>query len=186
MSVLELLTRNWWAVALRGAVAIVFGILVLVWPGISLLALLVVFGAFALVDGIFSIVAAVRAAKGHENWGSLLLVGITGVLAAIVTWFWPGITALALAFVIGAWAIVTGILSIVAAIELRREIRGEFWLGLSGALAILFGILVFANPAEGALAIVWLLGVFAILFGVSLLALAFRIRTLARRREVTV
>lgn len=186
MRAYELLTRNWWAVALRGAVAIVFGILMLVWPGISLLALVVTFGAYALIDGIFSIVAAVRAARGHESWGTLLLIGITGVLAAVVTWFWPGITALALTFVIGAWAIITGVLAIIAAIELRREIHGEFWLGLSGALAVLFGILVFASPAAGALAIVWLIGIFAILYGASLLALSFRLRTFSRRREVTV
>lgn len=186
MRMYELLTRNWWALALRGAVAILFGLLVLIWPGISLLALVVAFGIFALLDGVFSLVAAVRAAKGHESWGTLVLVGITGILAALVTWFWPGITALALTFVIGAWAIVSGILGIVAAVELRREIKGEFWLGLSGALAVLFGILVFANPAAGALAIVWMLGVFAILFGVSLLALAFRFRSLSHREEVPV
>lgn len=186
MSVLELLARNWWAVALRGAIAVLFGVLMLVWPGLSLLVLVIAFGAFALVDGLFSIVAAVRAARGHESWGTLLLVGITGILAALVTWFWPGITVLALAFVIGAWAIISGILAIVAAVELRREMHGEFWLGLSGALAVLFGVLVFANPAAGALAIAWLLGVFAILFGVSLLVLSFRVRSLTHRREVPV
>lgn len=183
MSVLELLARNWWAVALRGAIAILFGILLLAWPGPSLLVLVITFGAFALLDGLTSITAAVRAARGHESWGSFLLVGITGILAALITWFWPGITALALGFVIGAWAIVSGILAIVAAIELRREMKGEFWLGLSGALAVLFGILVFANPAAGALAIVALLGIFAILFGVSLLVLAFRVRSLSHRLE---
>lgn len=186
MSVLELLARNWWAVAVRGLVAILFGVLLLAWPGPSLMVLVIAFGAFALLDGLFSIVAAVRAARGHENWGSLLLVGITGILAALVTWFWPGITALAFAFVIGAWAIVSGILAIVAAVELRRELKGEFWLGLSGALAILFGVLVFANPAAGALAIVVLLSTFAILYGVSLLVLAYRMRSLSHRREVPV
>lgn len=186
MSAFELLSRNWWAVAVRGAIAILFGVLLLVWPGISLLVLVVTFGAFALVDGLFSLVAAVRAAKGHESWGALLLVGITGILAALVAWFWPGITALALAFIIGAWAIVTGILAIVAAVELRREIKGEFWLGLSGLLAVVFGVLVFANPAAGALAIVFMLAIFAILYGVSLLALAFRVRSYPHQREVHV
>lgn len=186
MNVLELLARNWWALAVRGVVAILFGVLLLAWPGVSLLVLVTIFGAFALVDGVFSIVAAVRAARGHGSWGTLLLVGITGVLAALVAWSWPGITAVAIAFVIGAWAIVTGVLAIVAAVELRRVLRGEFWLGLSGLLAILFGLLVFANPIAGAVTLAWFLGVFAILFGATLLVLAFRVRSLSHRRQVTV
>jgi len=181
---METLLRNWWAVALRGALAVLFGILLLAQPAISLVFLVVVWGAWAFVDGIFSLISAVRAAKGHERWGALALVGVTGILAGVIAWVMPGLTAVALVFLIGAWAVIVGVLQIVAAVQLRKVIRGEFWLGLSGALSILFGILVFANPAAGALAVVWLIGLYAILFGITLLALGFRLRSLRQHREV--
>jgi uncharacterized membrane protein HdeD (DUF308 family) len=175
--VLPDLSRNWWLVALRGLAAIVFGVLAFVWPAITLWALVLLFGAYMLVDGIFAIVAAVRAAGREARWWLLLIEGVLGVLAGLVAAFWPGLTALALLYFIAAWAIVSGILEIAGAIRLRREIEGEWALGLSGALSLLFGVLLVVIPAPaGLLSLVWLIGAYALAFGVLLLVLAFRLR----------
>ena len=175
--VLPILSRNWWLVALRGLAAIVFGVLAFVWPAITLWALVLLFGAYMLVDGIFAIVAAVRAAGREARWWLLLIEGVLGVLAGLVAAFWPGLTALALLYFIAAWAIVSGILEIAGAIRLRREIEGEWALGLSGALSLLFGVLLVVIPAPaGLLSLVWLIGAYALAFGVLLLVLAFRLR----------
>jgi uncharacterized membrane protein HdeD (DUF308 family) len=176
-SLLPVLARNWWALALRGLAAILFGVLAFVWPGITLWALVLLFGSYMLVDGIFAIVAAVRAARREARWWLLLIEGVLGVLAGLVAFFWPGLTTLALLYFIAAWAIVTGILEIVGAIRLRQEIEGEWALGLSGALSVLFGILLVVIPAPaGLLSLVWLIGAYALAFGVLLLVLAFRVR----------
>ena len=175
--VLPILSRNWWLVALRGLAAIVFGVLAFVWPAITLWALVLLFGAYMLVDGVFAIVAAVRAAGREARWWLLLIEGVLGVLAGLVAAFWPGLTALALLYFIAAWAIVSGILEIAGAIRLRREIEGEWALGLSGALSLLFGVLLVVIPAPaGLLSLVWLIGAYALAFGVLLLVLAFRLR----------
>jgi uncharacterized membrane protein HdeD (DUF308 family) len=173
---LAMLARNWWALALRGLAAIVFGVMVFVWPEISLLVLVLWFGAYALVDGILAIVAAVRASGRQQRWGAILLEGIIGIVAGLVTLFWPGITALALVYVIAAWSILTGIFEIAAAIRLRREITGEWLLGLGGVASLLFGVLLMLYPGVGALALLWLIGAYALAFGVVLLLLAFRLR----------
>jgi len=184
--VLPVLSRNWWALALRGLAAIVFGILAFVWPGITLWALILLFGAYMLVDGVFAIVAAVRVAGEAARWWLLLVEGILGVLAGIVAFVWPGLTALALLYFVAAWAIVTGIFEIVGAIRLRREIEGEWALILGGALSVLFGVLLVAvGPGVGLLSLVWLIGVYAVAFGVLLLILAFRVRN-ERSTEATV
>jgi uncharacterized membrane protein HdeD (DUF308 family) len=176
-TVLPVLSRNWWALALRGLAAIIFGILAFVWPGITLWALILLFGAYMLVDGVFAIVAAVRVAGEAARWWLLLVEGILGVLAGIVAFVWPGLTALALLYFVAAWAIVTGIFEIVGAIRLRREIEGEWALILGGALSVLFGVLLVAvGPGVGLLSLVWLIGVYAVAFGVLLLILAFRVR----------
>jgi uncharacterized membrane protein HdeD (DUF308 family) len=176
--VLPVLSRNWWVLALRGLAAIVFGVLAFVLPGITLWALVILFGAYMLVDGIFAIVTAVRVAGREARWWLLLIEGILGVLAGLVAAFWPGLTALALLYVVAAWAIVTGILEIVGAIRLRQEIEGEWVLGLSGALQVLFGVLLVVIPAPaGLLSLVWLIGAYALAFGVLLLVLAFRVRS---------
>ena len=176
--VLPVLSRNWWMLALRGLAAIVFGVLAFVWPDITLFALVLLFGAYMLVDGIFAIVAGVRSAGREARWWLLLIEGVLGVLAGLVAAFWPGLTALALLYFIAAWAIVSGILEIVGAIRLRQEIEGEWALGLSGALSVLFGILLVVIPAPaGLLSLVWLIGAYALAFGVLLLVLAFRVRS---------
>lgn len=182
--VLPLLSRNWWALALRGLAAILFGILAFAWPGITLFVLVIFFGAYLLVDGIFAIVAAVRAAGEEARWWLLLIEGILGVVAGLVAFFWPGLTALALLYLVAAWAIVTGIMEIVGAIRLRQEIVGEWALILSGVLSFIFGVLLVVIPARaGLLSLTWLIGIYAIAFGVIMLVLAFRVRGLARSAE---
>ena len=175
--VLPVLARNWWALALRGLAAILFGVLAFAWPGISLFVLVLFFGAYMLVDGIFAIVAAVRAAGEEDRWWLLLIQGILGVLAGLVAFFWPGLTALALLYFIAAWAIVTGIMEIIAAIRLRQEVEGEWALGLSGLLSVIFGVLLAVLPAPaGLLSLVWLIAAYAVATGGLLLILAFRVR----------
>jgi uncharacterized membrane protein HdeD (DUF308 family) len=171
-----MLARNWGAIAIRGVVAILFGLLTFVVPGLTLAALVLLFGAYAFVDGIFNIIAAVRRRAGDPPWWMLLLEGIVGVAAGIVTFVLPGLTALTLLYIIAAWAIVTGVLEIVAAVRLRRQLTGEWWLMLSGVLSIVFGVFVMVVPAAGALALVLWIGAYAIVFGALLLALAFRLR----------
>lgn len=170
------LAWNWWALALRGVAAILFGILALIMPGVTLAALVLLFGAYAIVDGVFNIVAAVTGRTGPSPWWALLLAGLVSIGAGLVAFFLPGLTALTLVFLVGAWAVVRGILEILAAIRLRKEIDNEWWLGLSGALSLAFGILVMLAPAAGALAMVLWIGVYALIVGVVLVALGVRLR----------
>ena len=174
------LARNWWLIALRGAAAIVFGIITVVMPGISLAVLVLFFGAYALVDGIANIIAVLRRREGERPWWALLAEGMVSVAAGVVAFVAPGLTALALVYLIAGWAIVTGGLEIGAALRMRKEIRGEGWLILSGILSVVFGVLVMLAPAAGALAMVMFIGAYALVFGAMLLGLAFRLR---RRRE---
>ena len=173
---IEAVARNWWLLALRGVLAIIFGVLAFIWPGTTLIVLVLMFGAYALVEGIFTIILAFSDQKGKQRWWVMLIEGLVGVAAGIITFLWPGISALALLFVIAAWAIVTGILEIVAAVRLRREIEGEWLLAISGIASIIFGVLMVIWPGAGALAVIWLIGSYAIIFGVLFLFLAFRLR----------
>jgi uncharacterized membrane protein HdeD (DUF308 family) len=170
------LARNWWALALRGLFALFFGLLAFALPGITLAALVILFGAYSLVDGIFALVTAVRAAEAHERWWLFVLEGLAGVAAGVITFMWPGITALVLLFLIAWWAIVTGIFEIAAAVRLRKEIRGEWALVLGGAASVFFGLVLLFRPGVGALAVIWLIGTYAVVFGLLLLMLAFRLR----------
>lgn len=170
------LARNWWALALRGLLALLFGFLAFAWPGLTLAALVILFGAYVLVDGIFALVAAVRAAEAHERWWMFVLEGIAGVAAGLITFMWPGITGLVLLFLIAWWAIIMGVFEIGAAIRLRREMTGEWALGLGGLASVIFGLLLLFRPGAGALAVIWLIGLYAVVFGVLLLMLAFRLR----------
>jgi uncharacterized membrane protein HdeD (DUF308 family) len=173
-------THNWWALALRGLAAVIFGLLAFVWPGITLAALVFLFGAYALVDGIFAIVAGVRATKESEHWWLLLIEGALSVIAGIIAFTVPGITALFLLALIAGWAIFTGVLEIVAAIQMRKHISGEWLMVLSGLASVVFGVLLIINPGAGALAVVWIIGAYAIVFGILLIALGFRLRGLDR------
>jgi uncharacterized membrane protein HdeD (DUF308 family) len=180
---LTVYTGSWWALLLRGIVAIAFGVLAFVWPGITLTVLVLLWGAYALVDGAFSVAAGVRAHGENKRWWVLLLEGILGVAAGIVAFVIPGITALVLLLLIAAWAIVTGVFEIVAAIQMRKYIKGEWLLILAGIASVVFGVLLFINPAAGALAVVWLIGAYAIVFGILLIALSLRLHGMVRSTD---
>jgi uncharacterized membrane protein HdeD (DUF308 family) len=170
------LARNWWALLIRGIAAVVFGVLAFAWPGATIVALVILFGAYAFVDGVFAIVAAIRAAQSHERWWPFLLEGIVGIAIAAITYFEPHVTAFALYFTIAAWAFLTGILEIAAAIQLRKQIANELWLILGGVLSLLFGVLMIWQPLAGAIAIVWVIGAYAIMFGILMIGLSLRLR----------
>jgi len=171
------LARNWWALAIRGVLAIVFGVLAAVMPHVTLAVLILMFGAYAIVEGIFNVIAAVRTPRGERHWLALLVEGLVSIAAGVLAILLPHITALALLYLIAAWALVSGILAIAAAVRLRKEIEGEWWLALNGVAAIVFAVLVMIAPGAGALAVVLWIGVFAIVFGILLLVLAFRLRS---------
>lgn len=175
-----LLAHNWWTVALRGAIAILFGLAVFVWPGITLAVLVILFGIFAILGGILAL-AALRDRNTDEPWWLLLLEGLLGIAVGIITFIWPGITGLFLLYLIAAWAIVTGIVEIIAAIGLRKQIENEWLLIAAGIASLLFGILLAIRPVAGAVAILWVIGAYAIFFGVLLLVLGFRLRNWNRQ-----
>jgi uncharacterized membrane protein HdeD (DUF308 family) len=174
------LLPDWRMVAFRGVVAIAFGVLTLVWPSLTLWALVVLFGAYALVDGAVVLVGALAShlpiSGGRRAW--LALDGIVGIGVGVITFAWPDVTALALLFLIAAWAIVTGVMEIAGAIELRHTIDNEWLLGLAGVASVVFGILLLVTPGDGALVITWLIGWYALFFGVTVVSLAFRLRRL--------
>lgn len=174
---LSMLARHWWVFLVRGILAILFGAVAWIWPDLTVTVLVVLFGVYALVDGVFAIVAAITNG-GQGRWLPLVLVGLAGIAIGIMTFVWPDITAVALMIIIASWAIVIGILQIVAAIRLREVIEGEWALGLSGLIAVIFGVVMAIFPGEGAIALVWVIGIYAIFFGILLVALAFRLRGL--------
>jgi uncharacterized membrane protein HdeD (DUF308 family) len=175
----DMMTRTWWAVALRGAVAVIFGLLALIWPGITLLALVILFGAYAFTDGAFALGSAFFGENADGRSRAWLAVqGVAGIVLGLVAFFWPDVTALVLLYVIAAWAIVTGVLGVIAAIRLRKEIRGEWLMALSGVLSVVFGLLLAIWPGAGALTLVLFIGAFALLFGAVLIGLGLRLRHL--------
>ena len=172
-----ILRRNWWVLLLRGLAAIAFGVLIWFQPGISLAALVLLFGAYALADGILGVGGAIAGRKDHEYWWVMLLEGLLGIVVGVLTFIAPGVTTLVLLLYIAVWAVATGVLEIVAAIRLRKEIQGEWLLILSGLASVVFGILLMAQPGAGALALLWLIAAYAIVFGVLLVILAFKARS---------
>jgi len=173
---LNVMSRNWWHLVARGVFAVLFGLLAIALPGLTLAALVFMFGAYVLVDGGFNVYAAVVDRENNRQWWLGLLEGGVGIVAGILTFIWPGITGIVLLYVIAFWAILTGILEIMAAVQLRKEINTEWLLGLSGVLSVVFGVLLILSPGSGALAVAWLIGFYAVLFGITLIGLGFRLR----------
>jgi uncharacterized membrane protein HdeD (DUF308 family) len=177
----NLLDQNWWAIALRGLCAIIFGIIALLLPGVTIASLVLLFGAYMLVDGVLAIVAGVRAARRHERWGMLVFEGIVDLIASAIAFVAPLATVLAFIFLLAAWSMVSGVLLIVAMFRLNVT-HGRWLMGLSGVLSVIWGILLVAWPAVGAVVLTWWLGAYALVFGGALLALAFKLRS--RRHEI--
>jgi uncharacterized membrane protein HdeD (DUF308 family) len=172
------MSLNWWTLALRGVAAIVFGVLAFLWPSITLLALVLLFAAFAFIDGVLALASGIRnTSEGQGPDWFLILGGIAGIAAGAIAVAMPGITAFVLLLIIAAWAIVTGFAELAIAYRLRNEIRGEWLLAIDGVVSVVFGLLLVIFPTAGALAVVWLIAAFAIVSGVMLLALAFRLRS---------
>ena len=180
-TMLEHLSRNWGWIVLRGVAAVLFGVLAFLWPGITLAVLVIVWGAYALADGVLALIAAYRVRDRGKPFWSLVIVGLLGIAAGIVTFIWPGMTALVLLMFIAAWAVVMGIFQIIAAIRLRKEIQNEWLLGLSGVLTVLFGIIMFVAPGAGALAVIWVIAAYAIVFGILLIWLGLRLKKRSER-----
>jgi len=175
MALTTVLVRNWWALALRGLLAMLFGTAAFLLPGLTLAVLITLFGAYALIDGVLAIVAGVKAAEHHERFGSLLWRGLLGIAAGVIAFVLPGVTAVVLTLIIGVWAMVTGVLEVVAAVHLHRA-HGEWLLIVNGALSVVLGLALIVAPGLGLLTLVWVVGGYAIFFGLIMLRLAFRLR----------
>jgi uncharacterized membrane protein HdeD (DUF308 family) len=182
----DVLSRNWWVLALRGALAILFGIVLLLFPPLVIQTMVLFFGAYAFVDGIFAVWTAFQN-RGKERWWVGLLEGILGIVAGIVVFLYPSFATITAVFfvlyIIAFWAITTGIMQIWSAIQLRKEIQGEFWLGLSGLLSVIFGIFLILAPGAGVLAVVTIIAAYSIIFGAMLLFLAFRVRGMGGQNQ---
>jgi uncharacterized membrane protein HdeD (DUF308 family) len=169
------LARNWWAVVIRGVAAILFGVIALLAPGIALLSFVILFAAYMLVDGVFAIVSAVRAMTRHERWGLLIVQGLVSLVAGGLALVWPGLTIAVFVILVAAWSLVTGVLELIAAPRLERG-HGQIWMFLGGLASLLFGILLIITPLIGAIVLTWWIGAYAVVSGVSLCILAFRLR----------
>jgi len=177
-SLLDALAKNWWVLLVRGVLAALFGLIAFTQPGLTLVTLVLLYGVYALADGL----TALWVGSGARAW-SLVFAGVLGVIVGICTFVYPGITAVALLYLIAAWAIIRGIFEIVTAIQLRKEINNEWVLIIGGLISILFGLVLVAKPAAGALAMVWIIGAYAFLFGLMMIVLAFRVHRLPGRME---
>ncbi|MBB3063304.1 HdeD family acid-resistance protein [Microbulbifer rhizosphaerae] len=174
--ILRVLTENWWLLLLRGIAAVIFGLLAFAWPGLTLLTLVVLFGIYVLVDGVLALVAAVRGRHRSTPLWWLIIGGLVSVAVGVLIFLYPQVTALVLILFIGAWALVRGVFEIVGAVRLRKEIDNEWLLIFIGFLSVIFGVAVLVAPGAGALALVWLIGVYAFAFGLLLIWLALRLR----------
>ncbi len=172
------LARNWWLIALRGALGILFGIVAFVFPGATILSLVLFFSAYMLIDGIFAIAAAVRAAQAHERWGLLVLEGIANIACGVIAFALPGLTVLVFVLLIAVWALISGGFMLAAAFRLHAE-HGRWWLALGGVISIIYGALLVIAPMVGAVVLTWWLGAYALVFGIALLVLAFKLRSRA-------
>lgn len=175
-SAVRTMAEHWWVVLLRGVLAIAFGVLAYTWPGLTVVILVAIWGAYALVDGIVGVVAGIRG-----KWGSLVVIGLIGIAAGIVAFLWPGLTAITLLWVLAFWAIVAGVLQISAAIRLRKDVQGEWLWVLSGILTIGLGVLFFLYPGAGILSVTWLVAALAIVWGILLVMLSFKLKGLKGR-----
>ncbi len=180
-SIADILSKNWWLLLLRGALAIAFGVLALTRPGVTLAALMMFFGIYVLADGVLGVWTAITERKELDHWIVLLLWGLVGVAVGLMTFVAPGVTAVVLLFYIAIWAIATGVLQIVAAIRLRKEINGEWLLVLGGLISVAFGAMLISRPAAGALAVLWVIGMYAVIFGVIVVILAFKVRSFGKK-----
>lgn len=166
--------RHWWLLAIRGLLAVIFGLTAFLWPGVTLFVLVYLFGAYSLIDGVMAVTASLQGRGSQQRWW-LLLEGLAGIAAGVLAFLWPGITALVLLYLIASWAIVTGIFEIIAAFS--GGWRPEWTLALAGLISVLLGILLAVQPAVALLGLVWVIGIYAIIFGILLIIRAFRFRT---------
>ncbi len=175
LMLMSVLVRNWWAFVIRGVLAVQFGVMALFLPGAAMLSLVLLFSIYALVDGIFAIASAVRAAQRHERWGLLILEGVVDILAAVAAASWPGLSVVVFVFLVAAWALLTGGLMLSAAFKVDAD-HGRGWMVLGGAVSMLYGVALFIAPLVGALVLTWWIGAYALVFGIAMLVLAFRLR----------
>ncbi len=180
---LSLLARSWWALALRGVAAVVFGLLAVIIPGFTLVALIYAFAIYAIVDGAGSLVLAIRGVAHNERWAALMTHGLIGVAAGVAAFFFPALAALAFVYLVAAWALFAGLLTVIGAWQLRSEVKNEWLFMIAGALQMLAGFVFLFLPSAASVAIVWTLGLYAILYGVVLVALGLRLRSLGARLE---
>jgi len=177
------IASRWGWIVLRGVVAILFGLLAFSHPGAMTLGLILTFGAYAFIGGVASIISAARRERAGASWGALLVEGLLGIAVAVMAVLWPATAALAFVWVIGAWAVITGALEIVTAVRMRKVIEHEWTLGLAGAVSVAFGLLMLFRPVIGTLAIVWWLGAYAMVFGILMIVLGFKLRGVGRHLE---
>ena len=172
---LHALAMNWWVFLLRGLCAILFGALTVVWPEVTLVTLVLFYGAFALADGVLAVIAAITGGGSEPRWW-LAIAGIAGIAAGALTFVWPGITALVLLLFIAGWAVATGATQIIGAIKLRKEIDDEWFLIAGGVLSVIFGLMLLVQPGAGALALIFVIGIYAILYGILQVSFSLRLR----------
>ncbi len=179
----DLYKKAWWMLLIRGILLVIFGALAATWPGLAFYSLVVLFGAFALVYGFVGLIGSISHRKDNKDWWLVLLEGVVSILIGIMAFAWPGLTGLVLAYLVAAWAIIMGVLRIYQAINLRKVIEGEWLLIVGGIISVMFGIFVLVRPLEGAVAIAWVIGIYAIILGLLGIFLSFRVRSWQKRAE---